>query len=95
MKFPAGHHKYIRTTNLLERTFAEQKRRTKVIPRFFSEKSCMKLVFGTMIRISDKWREISMSQYDLTLLRNLRTLIGWNKSKDTNENEFISKKFAA
>lgn len=95
MKFPAGHHRYIRTTNLLERTFAEQKRRTKVIPRFFSEKSCMKLVFGTMIRISDKWREISMSEYDLTLLRNLRTLIGWNKSKDTNENEFISKKFAA
>ena len=50
MKFPSSHHRYIRTTNFLERTCAEQKRRTKVIPRFFSEKSCMKLIFGTMIR---------------------------------------------
>lgn len=95
MKFPSGHHRYIRTTNLLERTFAEQKRRTKVIPRFFSEKSCMKLVFGTMIRISDKWRDLKMSDYDLTLLRNIRALLGWNKSKDSNDNEFISKKYVA
>ena len=95
MKFPSGHHRYIRTTNLLERAFAEQKRRTKVIPRFFSEKSCMKLDFGTMIRISDKWRDLKMSDYDLKLLRNIRALLGWNKSKDSNDNEFISKKYAA
>lgn len=44
MKFPVGHHLFIRTTNLLERTFEEQKRRTKTIPRFFDEKSCIKLV---------------------------------------------------
>ncbi len=34
MEFPAGHHRHIRSTNLLERCFLEQKRRTKVIPRF-------------------------------------------------------------
>lgn len=96
MKFPAGHHRYIRTTNLLERTFAEQKRRTKVIPRFFNEKSCIKLVFGTMIRISDKWRKIQMSDYDLTLLRHMRQLIGWKDSTENKDgNEFISKKYAA
>lgn len=60
MKYPSCHHRYIRTENLLERTFAEQKRKTKVIPRFFSEKSCMNLVFGTMILISDKWRNLKM-----------------------------------
>ena len=58
-------------------------------------KSCMNLVFGTMIRISDKWREISMSEYDLALLRNIRSLMGWINSKESNENQFISKKYAA
>jgi len=55
----------------------------------------MKIFFGTMIRISDKWREISMSEYDLTLLRNIRSLMGWNNSMESNENQFISKKYAA
>lgn len=63
--FPAGHHKHIRTTNLLERAFVEQKRRTKVIPRFLDEKSCLKLVYATLIRVSDKWQRVSMSEYDL------------------------------
>jgi transposase-like protein len=92
MKFPKGHHQFIRTTNLLERTFEEQKRRTKVIPRFFDEKSCMKLVFGTMIRVSDKWKKIKMTKYDLTILKNMRSLFGW---KENSDNNFISKKYAA
>jgi len=41
------HHKRIRTTNLIERAFAEQRRRTKTIPRFWDEKCCLKLVFAT------------------------------------------------
>ena len=92
MKFPKGHHQFIRTTNLLERTFEEQKRRTKTIPRFFDEKSCIKLVYATMIRESEKWRKIKMTDYDLALLRNMRSLFGW---KDSNDNKFISKKYAA
>lgn len=92
LEFPKGHHQFIRTTNLLERTFEEQKRRTKVIPRFFNEKSCMKLVFGTMIRVSEKWRKVKMSAHDLTVLKNMRSLFGW---KETNEDNFISKKYAA
>jgi len=92
MKFPKGHHQFIRTTNLLERTFEEQKRRTKVIPRFFEERSCIKLVFGTMIRVSNKWKRVKMNQYDLTLLKNMRSLFGW---KDNSDDNFISKKYAA
>ncbi len=95
MKFPAGHHRFIRTTNLLERTFEEQKRRTKIIPRFFDEKSCIKLVYGTMIRVSEKWKKIKMTEYELTILRNMRSLFGWDKTKDNNEENFISKKNAA
>lgn len=90
MEFPAGHHKYIRTTNLLERCFEEQKRRTKVIPRFLDEASCLKLIYATLIRVSEKWRKVKMSEYDLALLRKLKDLNNW---KD--EDGFISKKVAA
>jgi transposase-like protein len=95
MKFPVGHHRFIRTTNLLERTFEEQKRRTKTIPRFFDEKSCIKLVFGTMIRVSEKWKRMKMTEYELTLQRNMRSLFGWDKATETNGENFISKKYAA
>ena len=91
MLFPAGHHKHIRTTNLLERAFVEQKRRTKIIPRFLNEKSCIKLVYSTLIRVSEKWRRVKMSEYDLALLRNIRYLYGWKED----EIGFISKKIAA
>lgn len=91
MHFPAGHQKQLTTTNLLERSFEEQKRRTKVIPRFFDEKSCLKLVYATMVRVSQKWRRVKMSDYDLTILRNLRKLYGWEE----NAEGYISKKAAA
>jgi putative transposase len=91
MFFPAGHQKHIITTNLLERAFVEQKRRTKIIPRFFDEKSCLKLVYATMIRISHKWRRVKMSAYDVVVLRNLRNLYGWKEDDEG----LISKKAAA
>jgi transposase-like protein len=91
MKYPQGHHKHIRTTNLLERAFEEQKRRTKVIPRFFDETSCLTLVFGTLIRVSEAWKRIKMTSYDLTLLKNMRNLFGWKENNDG----FISNRIAA
>lgn len=91
MEFPSGHHRYIRTTNLIERAFLEQKRRTKIIPRFMDEKSCLKLIYATLIRVSQKWRRISMNNLDLALLKNLRKLYGFD---DTND-QYISMKVAA
>lgn len=32
LRFPLGHRRVIRTTNLLKRLFGEERRRTKVIP---------------------------------------------------------------
>ncbi|MFH0947375.1 MAG: IS256 family transposase [Elusimicrobiota bacterium] len=61
LKFPEKHHKFIRTTNLLERTFEEGRRRTKVIPRFKTEKSCLKLVFAVLIRVSQNWKGLRMT----------------------------------
>jgi transposase-like protein len=90
MNFPSGHHKYIRTTTLLERCFEEQKRRTKVIPRFLDETSCLKLIYATLIRVSEKWRRIRMSEYDLIVLKKLKDFYDWQ-----DEDGFISKKVAA
>ena len=61
LRCPAIHHKRIRTTNLLERSFLEERRRTRSIPRFFSEKSCLKLVFATLWRASQRWQGVKMS----------------------------------
>ncbi|MCD5401229.1 hypothetical protein LR013_01345 [candidate division NPL-UPA2 bacterium] len=33
-----------------EATSGEEKRRSKVLPRFFDERSCLKLAFATLIR---------------------------------------------
>lgn len=91
IEYPKGHHSFIRTTNLLERAFEEQRRRTKIIPRFFDERSCITLVFATLIRVSEKWKKIKMTEYDLVLLKKMRVLYGW---KD-DEKGFISKQYAA
>ena len=71
LKFPKEHHKSIRTTNLLERTFGEGRRRTKVIPRFPTETSCLKLVHATLITVSKRWRGLVMTP---KILRQLDTV---------------------
>jgi len=76
LRCPAVHHKRIRTTNLLERSFLEERRRTKVIPRFFTEKSCMKLVFATLWRASQRWQGVKMSAFERQQLKLLRRELG-------------------
>jgi len=70
--FPVEHHKRIRTTNLLERTFEESRRRTKVIPRFPTERSCLALIFASLITASHEWRGIRMTPKILRALDALR-----------------------
>lgn len=72
LKCPAVHHRRIRTTNLLERAFVEQRRRTKIIPRFFDERSCLKLVFATLWQTSERWQRVKMSDIERKQLDILR-----------------------
>lgn len=58
LKLPSLHQRTIRTTNLCERSFVEERRRTKVIPRFFDERGCLKLVFATLWRASQRWNGV-------------------------------------
>ena len=52
LKLPVVHRRQARTTNLLERLFGEGKRRSKVIPRFYSEASCLSLLFAVLVDAS-------------------------------------------
>jgi transposase-like protein len=61
LRFPDEHHKRIRTTNRLERLNGEGRRRTKVIPRFPTERSCLTLLFATLITASSRWRGVPMT----------------------------------
>jgi putative transposase len=75
LKYPEGHRQYIRTTNLLERTFEEEKRRTKVFPQHQHERGVVGLVFGVLWRASKKWNRVSMTPLELAQLRNIRALL--------------------
>ena len=48
LRFPEDHHQRIRTTNRLERLNGESRRRTKVIPRFPTERSCLTLLYASL-----------------------------------------------
>lgn len=47
---PPRHQVIVLITHRIERGFAEERRRTKVLPRFWDEKSTLKLVFSAVIR---------------------------------------------
>jgi len=79
LKYPYGHRRCIRTTNLIERSFVEQKRRTKIIPSHVNEKGAMKLVYGTLIRAAQRWQRVTLDESDLVLLQILRKSMCENK----------------
>ncbi len=72
LKLPAVHRKNVRTTNLIERSFEEERRRAKVIPRFRGEKECLKLVFASLWRASERWRRVRFSEYERKALERYR-----------------------
>lgn len=72
LRLPVRHRRSVRTTNLIERSFEEERRRTKIIPGFFTEQSCLKLVFSVLIRTSKRWRRIVMDEMELKQIDTLR-----------------------
>jgi len=70
--FPREHHKRIRHSNLIERTFGESRRRVKVIGRLPGEQSCLSLVWAVLDRASKGWRGVTMTPKALRRLQDLR-----------------------
>lgn len=76
LKVPVRHRINIRTTNLIERSFLEEKRRTKTIPRFFGEKAALKLVFATLIRAGRRWSRVRITELEQKQIELLRKQLG-------------------
>ena len=73
LRFPEDHHQRIRTTNRLERLNGESRRRTKVIPRFPTERSCLTLLYASLRTASKHWRGIPMTASMLRHIQQLRS----------------------
>ncbi|MFQ5507684.1 MAG: IS256 family transposase [Planctomycetota bacterium] len=68
---PSAHRKAIRTTNLLERLFGEERRRMKAVGTFFGERPVLKLMYATLIRATENWRGITVTEFEARQLREL------------------------
>ncbi len=72
LRFPGGHRKRIRSTNLLERTFVEVRRRTKVIGRLPGETSALSLIWAVLELASRGWRGVTMTPKAVAEIERLR-----------------------
>ncbi len=72
LRFPAEHHKRIRHSNFIERTFGETRRRVKVIGRLPGEASCLNLVWAVLDRASRGWRGLTTTSHGIRQLQDLR-----------------------
>jgi putative transposase len=73
LRLPVTHRRFIRTTNLLERLFVEERRRLKIIPNGFGEKPVLKLMFGALIRAADRWRGLRFTEFELRQIAAVRS----------------------
>jgi transposase-like protein len=73
LRYPPNHRRRWRSTNLLERSLGEVKRRTKVIGRFPGETSCLSLVWAVLdLYITHAANGIRFSELDRQRLHRLR-----------------------
>jgi transposase-like protein len=72
LQLPISHRRATRTTNMLERLFGEERRRTKVIPHAFGERAVLKLMYAALIRASETWKRIVITELELKQLERLR-----------------------
>jgi transposase-like protein len=73
LRYPARHRRRWRSTNLLERSLGEVKRRTKVIGRFPGETSCLTLVWAVLdLYITHATNGIKFTQLERQHLKRMR-----------------------
>jgi putative transposase len=73
LRYPPRHRRRWRSTNLLERSLGEVKRRTKVMGRFPGEDSCLSLVWAVLdLLITHETNGIRFNQLDRQRLKRAR-----------------------
>jgi len=87
LKLPLVHRRFVCTTPLIERGFAEQRRRTKVIPRFFDECSCLQLAFAAVPRAAKRWQRVRISELERRQLELLHSQLQPDPTPDQHSAE--------
>ncbi|MBG0831843.1 transposase [Planomonospora sp. ID67723] len=72
LRFPIEHHKRVRHSTFIERTFGETRRRVKAIGHFPGESSCVSIVWAVLDRAPRGWRGFTMTSTGLRILQDLR-----------------------
>jgi putative transposase len=73
LRYPPRHRRRWRSTNLLERSLGEVKRRTKVMGRFPGETSCLSLVWAVLdLLITHQTNGIHFNQIDRQRLKRIK-----------------------
>src|SRR5215472_885588 len=72
LRCPPQHRRMIRTTNLLERLFREERRRLNAAGTLFGERAVLKLMYAALIRASDRWRGIVITDFEQRQVAELR-----------------------
>ncbi len=76
LQLPAAHRKFVSTTNLIDRSFEEERRGTKTIPRFFDEHSALTLVFGALTRATARCQRIRITDVEQHQITHSRQQLG-------------------
>jgi transposase-like protein len=76
LRVPPAHRKVARTTNLLERLFKEERRRSNAAGMMFGERPVLKMMYASLIRASDSWRGLQITEFERRQLETLREQLG-------------------
>jgi hypothetical protein len=72
LRLPETHRRFIRTPNLLERLFVEERRRLKIIPNGVGEKPVLKLLLDSLVRAAERWRGLRFTEFELRQIAAVR-----------------------
>jgi len=86
---PQRHQQYVRTSHLVERAFVEERRRTKVIPHLWDEGSVVMLVYGVLIRVSERWGKKCFSEFEQQQIRSLREKLKLDEQEVSMSEAFV------
>ena len=60
---PKNHWIRIRTTNVIERSFREVRRRTRVFSCFSNRQSCERIIYAIFTYLNNKWKDCPIKQF--------------------------------
>lgn len=83
LSVPQRPQPYVRPAHRAERAFAEERRRTKVLPPLGDEGSGVKLVFALLRRGSERWGKKGFSEFEQQQIRSLRRRLKLDEQEGT------------